>query len=112
MQTIFHIKPHHFVDIITKYGAGTVPSTPHPYGHAVHTIAALLLGDRDALLEMKLGADDICGPCMHNVGGLCDDAIDTSFRPDAPLSKRACANGISSSTVAGANGSASKRATG
>jgi len=88
MPTMIHIKPHHFVDIITKYGAGTVPSTPHPYGHAVHTVAALLIFNREALLEMELGADDICGPCIHNVDGLCDDTIDTSFRPDAPPSKR------------------------
>ncbi|MCL4195650.1 MAG: hypothetical protein KJZ87_28190, partial [Thermoguttaceae bacterium] len=27
-------------------------------------------------------------PCRHNVDGLCDDIIDTSFRPAAPESKR------------------------
>ena len=88
MQNTIHIKPHHFVDIITKLGAGTVPSEPHPYGHAVHTAAAMLLGDPETLLVMDLGADFICAPCIHNIDGLCDDTIDTSYRPEAPPSKR------------------------
>ena len=82
------IKPHHFVDIITALGGGQMKFEPHPYGHAVHTVAARLIRDRDALLEMELGADDICRPCVHNSDGVCDDTIDTSFRPDAPSSKR------------------------
>jgi len=36
---------------------------------------------------MELGIDDICEPCIHNINGVCDDTIDTSFRPDAPSSK-------------------------
>ena len=88
MKTFITIKPHHFVDIITKYGAGTVSPEPHPYGHAVHTVTAQILGNPDILLEMELGADDICGPCIHNIDGLCDDTIDTSFRPEAPPLKR------------------------
>lgn len=36
---------------------------------------------------MELGADDICKPCIHNINGICDDIIDTSFRPKAPKSK-------------------------
>ena len=82
------IKPHHFIDIITALGTGRMEFEPHPYGHAVHTVAARLIGDRDALLEMELGADDICSPCVHNVDGVCDDTIDTSFRPQAPSKKR------------------------
>ena len=82
------IKPHHFIDIITDLGRGQTEFEPHPYGHAVHTVAARLMRDRDALLEMELGADDICRPCVHNIDGVCDDTIDISFRPDAPSSKR------------------------
>ena len=82
------IKPHHFIDIITDFGGGQTRFEPHPYGHAVHTVAERLVGDRDALLEMELGADDICRPCVHNIDGICDDTIDISFRPDAPPSKR------------------------
>ena len=82
------IKPHHFVDIITAFGAGRAKFEPHPYGHAVHSVAGRILADRDAALEMELGADDICQPCKHNVDGTCDDTIDTSFRPSAPSSKQ------------------------
>ena len=88
MAEPIRIKPHHFIDIITALGGGTADFQPHPYGHAVHTVAAAVLADRDAVLEMRLGADDICLPCVHNVDGLCDDTIDISYRPDAPPSKR------------------------
>ena len=82
------VKPHHFVDIITSFGAGQKTFQPHPYGHAVHTISQRILDNRDVFLEVELGADDICRPCVHNVGGSCDDTIDTFFRPTAPSSKR------------------------
>ena len=88
MKDIICIKPHHFVDIITSLGGGDVTFEPHPYGHAVHIVAEQILNDRDILLEMELGADDICKPCKHNIDGLCDDTIDTSFRPEAPSPKR------------------------
>jgi hypothetical protein len=87
MKDIIYIKPHHFVDIITSLGAGKVAFEPHPYGHNVHIVATQILSNRDILLEMELGADDICKPCKHNIDGLCDDTIDTSFRPEAPSSK-------------------------
>ncbi len=82
------IKPHHFVDIITGLGAGQTTFEPHPYGHAVHIVAERLIQDRDVLLQMELGADDICGPCIHNIDGRCNDTIDTSYRPAAPASKQ------------------------
>ena len=82
------IKPHHFVDIVTAFGDGRTGFQPHPYGHAVHSVAAAILADRDILLCIELGADDICLPCCHNIDGQCDDTIDISFRPQAPSSKR------------------------
>jgi hypothetical protein len=88
MSDTIRIKPHHFVDILTYYGAGTTSFDPHPYGHAQHTVAAQILGDPDVMLEIELGADDICTPCVHNIDDLCDDVIDTSYRPQAPSSKR------------------------
>ena len=88
MGKVIRIKPHHFIDIVTALGQGETTFEPHPYGHALHTVTASLLNARDVMLEMELGADDICRPCKHNIGGLCDDKIDTSFRPDAPSSKR------------------------
>jgi hypothetical protein len=82
------IKPHHFVDILTAFGHGRKAFQPHPYGHALHSVAMQILANPDIDLRIELGADDICLPCRHNVGGLCDDMIDTSFRPEAPKSKR------------------------
>jgi len=49
----------------------------------LHPLSPLLVQ-----LRIELGADDICSPCRHNLGGLCDDTIDTSFRPRASQSKR------------------------
>ncbi|MFH1919385.1 MAG: hypothetical protein ABIP48_05790 [Planctomycetota bacterium] len=82
------IKPHHFVDIISALGRGQTAFEPHPYGHAVHTVTVRLLEAPESLLEIELGADDVCRPCIHNVGGECDDTIDTSYRPEASSSKQ------------------------
>lgn len=82
------IKPHHFVDIVTAFSNPSVTFQPHAYGHAVHSVAERIGRDLDVMLQMEEGADDICAPCTHNVDGLCDDSIDTSFRPQAPSSKR------------------------
>ena len=87
-EEMLAIKPHHFVDIITAFGDGQTQFEPHPYGHAVHSVAAEILADHAVLLRIELGADMICFPCRHNVDGFCDDTIDTSFRPEAPTSKR------------------------
>ena len=87
MEQDVRIKPHHFVDIVTSYAQGD-PFKPHPYGHAVHSVAKTVLENPDVTLAMELGADDICGPCKYNINGLCNDTIDTSFRPEAPSSKR------------------------
>ncbi len=83
------IKPHHYVDILRALGDELNEFTPHPYGHDIHGVAARILADRDVMLQMELGADDICRPCIHNIDGVCDDTIDTSFRPQAPRSKQA-----------------------
>jgi hypothetical protein len=82
------IKPHHFIDILTIFGAGQTEFQPHPYGHAVHSIAREILASPDIDLCIEFGADEICRPCRHNLGGHCEDTIDTSFRPLAPGSKR------------------------
>lgn len=88
MVDLIRIKPHHFVDILTYYGAGQATFAPHPYGHAQHTVAAQIHANHQLLLEIELGADDICAPCAHNIEGMCNDVIDTSFRPQAPSLKR------------------------
>ena len=87
MQSTISIKPHHFVDIITSFGAGEREFKPHPYGHAVHIVSERIHSDEGVYLQIELGIDDICRPCVHNVNGCCDDTIDTSFRPLAPSSK-------------------------
>ena len=78
------IKPHHFVDIVTALHEERMEFQPHPYGHALHTVARDILSNRDTDLRITVGADDICLPCCHNIDGLCNDTIDTSFRPEAP----------------------------
>lgn len=88
MEPLIRIKPHHFIDILTYYGAGTLRLTPHPYGHAFHAMAGRITSTPCILLEIELGADDICQPCVHNIGGICDDTIDTSFQPSAPSRKQ------------------------
>ena len=88
MTDVVRIKPHHFVDILTYYGAGQATFAPHPLGHAQHTVAAQLHADHDVLLAIELGADDICAPCARNHDGVCVDTIDTSYRPEAPTLKR------------------------
>ena len=88
MEGVIRIKPHHLVDVITSIGAGARTFRPHAYGHAVHTVSKKVLSEPDVQAVMELGADDICQPCIHNIGGLCDDTIDTSFRPEASSSKR------------------------
>ncbi len=88
MSDAIRTKPHHFIDIICDYGQGREEWEPSAYGHAVHVVAARVISERNVTLEMTSGADDICAPCVHNINGLCDDTIETSFRPDAPPSKR------------------------
>jgi len=87
MDEKIFIKPHHFIDILGAVGSGKRKFEPHSYGHAVHIVAEKLLANRDIILEIELGMDDICRPCKHNIDGICDDKIDISFRPTAPESK-------------------------
>ena len=58
------LRPHHLLDIITDYGHG-VEFRPHPYGHALHTVAAQVLTSPGLAVEFVLAADEICHPCRH-----------------------------------------------
>jgi len=87
METSVLMKPHHFVDIIIHLGAKTLSLQPHPYGHSWHKVAALLLTNLETNLILTPGADDICHGCSHLIRGICNDIIDTSWRPRAPVSK-------------------------
>ena len=88
MNNKIKIKPHHFIDIITSFSADNVILEPHDYQHNVHSISKTILENRNALLEIDLGADDICKPCIHNTDGVCDDILDISNRPEVPRLKR------------------------
>jgi hypothetical protein len=75
------LRPHHLIDIVTDYGHG-VEFRPHPYGHALHTVAEKVLADLTVEIEFVLAADDICAPCRHlRPGGLCDDVLSQLAKP-------------------------------
>ena len=88
MSELIRIKPHHFIDIVAALGEGKRCFVPHPYGHAQHVVAEKIRDRPDVVLEIELAADDICGPCSHNLEGICDDVIDISYRPEAPPLKQ------------------------
>ena len=79
------LRPHHTIDIISGYGHGA-ELKPHPYGHAVHTVAEAILADTDTQVELIVGADEICRPCKHlQPDGRCDDVLS---QLDPPISKQ------------------------
>jgi hypothetical protein len=74
------------LDIITDYGRG-VEFEPHPYGHALHIVAAQVLADPGARVTFVLTADAICEPCRHlRPDGQCGDVL---HQLEKPLSKQA-----------------------
>jgi hypothetical protein len=72
MAEVVRIKPHHFLDILTRFGAGQ-SFEPNPLGHAQHLVAACVLADAQITLELVWGADDICAPCNKLEAGRCTD---------------------------------------
>jgi len=86
MQTPIRIMPHHFVDIVRAHFPTAQTPPPSPLGHDVHRVAEKLLHDKNTLLQVAIGSDEICIPCTHFVGGRCDSTIDTTFRKGAPPS--------------------------
>ncbi len=79
------LRPHHILDIITRYGQN-VQFKPHPYGHALHTIAKKMIDNIDLKVQLTIGADDICRPCKHLLpSGYCDDVL---HQLDPPPSKQ------------------------
>lgn len=82
---IIRLRHHHILDIITSYGAGD-KFEPSPYGHAVHSVAQLIISESNTTIELIVGADEICMPCkFHNANGLCDDVLK---QLDKPISKQ------------------------
>lgn len=88
MENLIRIKPHHFIDVITSFSANELVIKPHKYNHHVHLVTKKIVENKDLILEIELGADDICMPCIHNNKGICDDMLDISNRPKVPSMKR------------------------
>jgi len=88
MRDIIRIKPHHFIDVITSFSANELVLEPHNYNHHVHLVTKEILKNKNLILEIELGTDDICEPCIHNINGICDDTLDISNRPKVPPLKR------------------------
>jgi len=84
-NTPMKLRPHHILDIINRHGHGR-PFTPHPYGHALHAIAAMILTNLDLEVELVVGADEICLPCKYlDSGNQCTDVL---RQIDPPISKQ------------------------
>ena len=80
---IIKLRPHHLLDIVSDYGHD-VKFEPHPYGHAVHTVARMVLSNTGLKAEFIVGADDICRPCMHlQPDGRCDDVMPNDKPPSS-----------------------------
>ena len=76
------LRPHHLLDILCDYGHG-ITYQPHPYGHALHTVAAQVLSNLDLEITLVVAADSICQPCHHlHPDGRCDDILGPL--PDSP----------------------------
>ncbi|MBN2029335.1 DUF1284 domain-containing protein [bacterium] len=92
-SNIILLRPHHILDIITHYGQN-VQFKPHPYGHAVHTIAKKMIDNIDLKIQLIIGADDICRPCEHLLpSGYCDDVL---HQLDPPTPKQDYNNNLDS----------------
>ncbi len=70
------IKPHHFLDIIKLYGAGLDIFVPdEKMGHDFYRIGNMILNDKNILMSLTTGKDDICTPCKYCRNGKCIDSL-------------------------------------
>jgi len=60
METL-KLRPHHVIDIVTRYGEGR-GFEPSPSGHAVHAVAIAILSGLDREVAFVVGADEIQVP--------------------------------------------------
>ena len=80
------LRPHHLIDIVSDYGHG-IKFRPHPYGHALHTVAEQVVSDPDTEVKFVLAADDICFPCKHlRADGQCEDVLHQLDEPESKQS--------------------------
>jgi len=69
------LRPHHIIDIIRDFGENKTFS-PHPYGHAYHIIADVIVKNLNQTIQLVNCADDICSPCVHlQSKNQCDDIL-------------------------------------
>lgn len=68
------LRIHHFFDIIRDFGSGKKIEA-HPYGHAYHTVAELIMNDADTKWQLVISSDETCDGCSHLINGVCDDVI-------------------------------------
>ena len=75
------LRPHHLLDILRNYGHDRA-FIPHPYGHALHTVAHCVLTDLETAIQLVLGADAICQPCQHlQIDHTCQDVLPQLAHP-------------------------------
>ncbi|NQU88458.1 MAG: DUF1284 domain-containing protein [Mariniphaga sp.] len=85
MNQPIKLKPHHILDILRSHGHGR-DFKPHKYGHAVHTVAKILIKNSDTKIQLIIGADEICSPCKHLLpNGDCNDVL---HQLEVPISKQ------------------------
>jgi len=69
------LRPHHILDIVRNIGHER-EIVPHPFGHDLHVVTNIILGDIDQSLVLVVGVDDICIPCTKlNADGICIDIL-------------------------------------
>lgn len=68
------LRIHHFFDIIRDFGSGKKIEA-HPFGHAYHMVAELILTDADTKWQLVVASDETCTGCSHLINGVCDDEI-------------------------------------
>ena len=69
------LRPHHIIDIIRDFGENKTFS-PHPYGHAYHIIADVIVKNLNQTIQLVNCADDICIPCIHlQSNNKCNDIL-------------------------------------
>jgi len=84
-MTPLKLRPHHILDILRNYGHD-FEFKPHPYGHAVHEVAKILISNPQTPVQLVVHSDDICAPCKHLMqDGQCDDVL---HQLDPPPSKQ------------------------
>lgn len=85
MNQPIKLKPHHILDILRSFGHGR-EFKPHEYGHAVHTVARILIENPRTKIQLINGADEICRPCKHLLlDGTCKDVL---HQLEIPISKQ------------------------